>query len=296
MPLAEWDVPFLVTSPRGTLKLNEPQGGSGANKDDLYLLDESKCRAGISALRTTNHDKPQDDGAYLHRIFKSYSVITLEAELWVGAVGDAEPACDADRVRMLDNLMDHIDGLLDPAQALIDSGQTKIQWSPTGAAHDRMLNRVKTLTWPTEVITNPVMAVDFELHSPIPYAMDVNEQVSAIAPAITIVNGGTTAFHPVFRVHGPVGQFSIENIVPGLFINYDENLPGAVPIASGHYAEIATFGNTIFLDGSSTNLMAGLDVQTSDFWKLLRGSNDLAYTSDNVLSSCEMLWNVAWAV
>lgn len=293
--MAEWSIPFTLKTPKGTLKFNTGQGGSGVNANDLYLFDEAKCHAGLASLRTQNDDSPQSDGAIFHRSFKSYYVASLDVELWLGAPGSADPACEADRVRMLDNLMLHVNALVDPELADLEAGNCQFKWDPSGAIPARMMNQVRLLTWPQETLETPLMTLAFELESPFPYTMDVAETVTVIDASETVTNLGTTDFFPVFKVHGPVSQFSIQNATDLMFIDYDAALPGAVAIAGGHYAEIDTFHNTIFLDGNGANLMAGLDVATSDFWQLVVGANSLSYTSDNVLSSCEMLWNNAWA-
>lgn len=299
MPMAEWDVPFLLKSPEGEIKINEPQGGTGDAANDLYLLDETKCTVGISTLRTLSDDSPQSDGAIFHRSFKSFEVMNLDVEFWQGPEGETaaserEPACGADRARMLDNLMAHLNALVDPELADLEGGNCQIRWDPS-AGDDRMLNQIRLLTWPQETIENPVFSLGFELDSPFPYSMDVSEQTTDIDATVVVTNAGTTDFFPVFRIHGPFSSFSLQNVETLLFFDYDASFPGAAAVAAGHYAEVNTFGNTVFLDGNGANLMAGIDVTISDFWTLIRGAQELSYTSDNALSSCEMLWNNAWA-
>jgi hypothetical protein len=240
---------------------------------------------------------PQGDGAIFDRQFKSFYEVTLDGtQFWVGGTdhSDRDPACGADRVRMLDNLMRHLNALVDPALADLEAGLCRLAWNPSGAGDDRMINRIRLRTWPAQTIEVPVYAVGFSFATPFPYAMDVTEHDTTVGASTTVVNPGTAAFYPVFRIHGACNSFTLSNVSSGLDIHYDSTLPGGAAIAGGHYVEIDTFRNTVFLDGSGANRMASIDVPATDFWQLLVGSNELSFTSDGS-ATCEMLWNPAWA-
>src|SRR5262249_44606909 len=83
-----------------------------------------------------------------------------------------------------------------------------------------------------------------------------------------------------------------------LVIGYDSSRPGAVSVGSGHYAEIDTWRGSIFLDGDSADLTAGLTTvfdagpppRYCDFWKLAVGHNPPDFDTDTVV-----LWAPAWA-
>ena len=65
---------------------------------------------------------------------------------------------------------------------------------------------------------------------------------------------------------------------------------GADSIAGGSYAEIDTFRNTIFLNGSGANLKAGVDELSSEYFGLRVGENEIAIDG----ASVDVLWAPAW--
>jgi hypothetical protein len=95
-------------------------------------------------------------------------------------------------------------------------------------------------------------------------------------------------------VYGPFDQFVLSNVTTGLDIVYDDSLPGAVSVASGHYIEIITFANTVYLDGDGPSRKAGIDIRNSDFWQLEVGDNDVEITANSTAPDVDILWQAAW--
>jgi hypothetical protein len=148
----------------------------------------------------------------------------------------------------------------------------------------------------------PPPTVTFTLDSQYPYAQDLNQTRTPCADGVlvNIDNTGSADYLPVFLVNmlnGAVSalavhNFQIQNLTTGYQFIYDDALPGADPIsAGGHYAEINTFKNTIYLDGSGANLKAGVDELNSEYFGLQVGTNSL------LITGCDMdvLWAPAWS-
>jgi len=117
----------------------------------------------------------------------------------------------------------------------------------------------------------------------------------------TLVNTGTAAYFPVFKVNQiggvvaatPVTQFTI-TVTQGTdvvqFVYLGNALPGGVSIAASHFAEINCFNNTIYKDGDSSNLKAGVDELNSEYPSFPTGTFDVQ------IDGCDMdvLWTSAW--
>jgi hypothetical protein len=308
--VVDWDVPFTLISPKGTLYLNQVTG-------DQYIFDATLCSAGPTAvsssgvsassqsLRATVDAVPQGDGAIVHRSFKSYYAMKLEGRLFFGNDRpSAKPACAADLQRMWDRLMLHLAALVRPSDADLNAGHCRIIWTPPGTyltdsttLDARMLDKVKLLEWPLPTFdeSEAIEHFAFALHTQFPYAIDLTLQTTTIPLApVTVVNKGTADFHPVFHIVGPCTYFELHNDTSGLEIVYDAGLPGAVPILAGQTVEIDTFAVTINNITTSTDAMPGINVALSDFWELLQGSNTLHFLDDDA-ATCTMFWNNCWA-
>lgn len=271
--IAEWTVPFLLTTPQGTIQLS---GSTG------YKFDQSGCDAGAD-LRVTVNDIPQADGSILGRVFAEGYRMRLAIQLWEA---DDQPACDTILREMADALALHLWALRDP-----DSGG-RIQWEPSGA-DTRMLDQIKIIE--REQITfesGSICTVTFALATRYPYAMDLTETTTTITSGNgdVITNSGTAEFWPVFKVYGPTSSFTLENTTQDLRIIYDASLPGGFGISGGSYVEIDTFRNTAYIDGNMANAKPNIDMERSDFWSLTPGVNTINMTGADV----DILWNNAW--
>jgi hypothetical protein len=310
--ILEWDVPFELITPQGTLPLNA-LASSGTTQLGFYLLDPSRCQAG-AARRVTRHNIAQADGEITHRKFKSGHVIELVIQLWQHAQKyesgrEGQPACDGILRAMGDLLALHLNS--------IENADGRLQWTPSAIPGqsqpvDRMFDKVRSLGPSGQgqqgfvsVIAekdsgSPLTTVTFALLSPFPYAMDAPQTTTNIATGATVTNGGDSNFWPVLRVYGPTNGFTITNTSAlddtgnPLKLVYDSTLPGAQSILSGHYAEIDTFRSTVYLDGSGANLKAGIDVANTDFWPLVPGANVLT-VSGYTGSTINMLWQNAYS-
>lgn len=296
----EWDVPFILSSPYGDLDLNS-LASIGTTPLGYYVLDPAACKAG-TARRVTRTNIAQAGGEITHKKYRSGYSMELTLQLWE-TIGDAGiPAQRETLVAMGDHLMLHLNGL--------DNEDGRIRWTPSGFP-ERMLDRVRMLgpsidgagnavsVVATKDAAAPLTTITFALLSPFPYAMDYSETSTHIADGATTTldNTGNSDFYPVFKVHGPTTFFTITNYSvldetgSPLAIQYNDGLPGAVPITGGHYAEINTFRNTVYKDGDGANLKPGIDILFSDFFALAPGDNDIEIVGANM----EVLWQSAYA-
>jgi hypothetical protein len=296
MPLADWTVPMTLTSPQGTLLLNQYTSVSGSQC--YFLLTPQDCKVGptlgelvtrLERIRATKDNVPQGDGSILHHRFLPGMVMNLAVEFWKTVGGEGEVACDDLLQLMLDELMKHV-------RALQNAGdnQGRLSWSPAGQA-DRMLDDIRMLTYPAEEIleTSAGLQVQFAVDSQWPYMEDLNQTTTNIVAANTITNGGSAPFYPVFHVNGGGTNFQLVSLTDLDDQGNPKEIDWTGSIGGGHYIEIDTFRNTMFEDGSGADVLGGLDFTTSDFWTLLPGMNDITLSGD--FASVDVLWQNAWA-
>lgn len=273
-----WSVPtqFDLTNPySGTLSFN-------VQTDRLYLLDQSGCNMTIS-VRSTTDNVPQANGSILHHRFLTGTQIQLA--VWL--MEDTEnPACDI----LLADMLDDLSGAL---RSLLNAGDNagRLAWEVAGK-NDRMLDDCRLLVYPAYTM-NANGSLNVTIDSQYPYAQDLGQTTTNIAASgnATLTNTGSAEYDPVFKVYGATTAFTLTNITTGLQFVYDSTLPGAAAIGAGSYAEIDTFRNTIFLNGSGANLKAGVDELNSDYWGLATGANSVTITG----ASVDVLWADAWA-
>lgn len=281
----EWDIPFTLTSPYGILDLNVIDGTAGA----AFVLDPTKCLA-FAGVRSTIDPMPQAHGSIVHREYSDgYSMrlggaIMLEKDV---------PACGADLRAAWDALQLHLHALLggDAASGIVLSGDNnRLQWTPTDYGQDRILGDVRLLEELTPTFDPAGGWVDFSfaLHSPFPYAVDQHEDSPSLD--VTIDNPGNCVVYPNFKVYGPTTDFVISNVTTGQEIRYDSSQPGGVAIGGGDHAFIGCFANNIYLNGASTNLMAGIDIENSEFFGLIPGTNVLEISG----ATADVIWNAGW--
>lgn len=283
MPIVEWNVPFTLTTPQDDIAFNTFSGGQPG-----YLLDRTACEAGAD-IRDTKDNVPQADGSILHRRFYTGYECKLTCSYWED---DENVACEDVAREMHDNLMRALRSLQE------DSG--RLVWTPSGAAN-RMFDEVRLLVRAAvSVQESSLIVVSFTLDTPFPYAQDETETTTSFtnaSPTQHLDNTGSAPFYPVWKVHGPTSGFTISNVTTGEEIVYDADLPGASAIASGHYAEIDTFRNTVYLDGSSSNLKPGIEILNSDFFPLEVGDNEITIFGEGTFPApdTDCLWQAAWA-
>jgi len=290
MPIADWTVPMILTTPYGTIDLNGTLVGGGA-----YLLRPDGCKMGVG-VRSTKDDVPQADGSILHHRFLTGTEMVLAIQLWADK-GDSLPACDAQLQGLLDDL-------LGAMRSLLNAGDNagRISWTPAGQ-NARMLDDIRLAGYPLEAIvdTSAGMELTVLIDTEYPYSQDLTQTRTGIADGATtvITNGGTAAYYPVFqanRLNGVTSGsscsgFTLQNLTTGIDFVYDSTLPGAIAIAGGSYGEIDTFRNSIFRNGNLTNLKAGVDELASDYFLLETGANSIKIVGCDV----DVLWQNAWA-
>lgn len=286
MSIVEWDVPFDLVTPEGTLEFN-------VGAADIYRLRKEGCQA-VAQIRATKDNIPQFSGSILHKRFKTGYEVQLQLVYWDTC---ADTACDGTAVQMHDLLMKHLESILDADGRLI--------WEPTGLA----TRFFESIRWLGEVTTDAqtgVLTVGFRVDSPFPYALDFTQNTNTFDDTDTLVNGGSAEMFPVIQVYAGSSAcpgFVLTNLDnlddQGVAkeIVFDADLPGAANIPAGQYIEFDTFRNTVYLNGDGANYKPGIDVEESDFWGLVVGSNEITIDGDgtNPAPTVVILWQNAWA-
>lgn len=278
--VSDWNPPnkFYLTNPfNGSMTFNE-QTSSG-----IYLLDRSGCSFEIS-VRSTSDNVPQSDGSILHHRFLTGTQMKLAFVL--GETTEI-PACDETLGLMLEELSGAFRSLLNAGD-----NEGRLAWDIPGGGPIRMLDDVRLLVYPAFDAGGNLPTVTVTIDSQYPYAQDLTQISTPIANGANanLDNDGTANYFPVFQVHGATSAFTLENTTTGEQFVYDANLPGAVSIGGGDYAEIDTFRNTVFLNGNGANLKAGVDQLNSEYWDLRTGINNVAITG----ASVDVLWAPAY--
>lgn len=262
MPVADWNVQATLASVYGDLALNADTG-------DRYLCDKDGCDM-WQDVRAQQISVPQADGSLVQERFLTGTRLKLKLQMW----HDEDPACDEDLQRMMDTVMKHGSSMVKAAFA------GRFLWDPDGD-DIRMLDYMQMSERVQWDWSQRAVAVTFTFDSPFPYAIDFTQISSSFSGSQALNNVGNTPFWPVFKVTGG-GPFVLSNDTTGMAIVFIGTYSG--------YAEIDTFRNTIYQNGSGANLKDGLDVETSDFWSLVPGSNVVTVVGGNV----EVLWQAAW--
>lgn len=275
-----YPIVFQLTSPFANLAFNNPLGNGG-----VYLLDNSGCSIGPTT-RSTSDNIPQADGAILHHRFLTGTQMTLAIQLW--EEDREKPACD-------DLLQEMQDDLLGAFRSLLNAGDNegRISWDVYNGGGDRMLDDLRLLVYPTVAInTDGITVVTVTVDTKYPYAEDLTQISTNVTGTTPITNGGNADFWPVWKVNGPFSAFVLLNNTTGLQIEYDASQPGAASVGGGDYAEIDTFGGTIFLNGSGADLSAGIVELNSDDFPLIPGANSITLST---APSADCLYQAAWA-
>jgi phage-related protein len=285
--MVEWDVPARLETALGTLYFNDPTPGTFQSG---YLpLVETECKA-TRGLRIASDNIPQGDGEIFHRRFRNGTEFHLVLQLWEN---ESETACGQVRREMYEELVAHLNSLVnDPGRFI---------WQPSGYGDERMLESCRyaepvDVSWP-----GGVPQIAFTIDSPLPYVIDKTQET------VNITSGSTTNiqmptfgadFYPVMKAHGSASVFWIINndqfdeYGDPLAFYYDSTRPGGQVINSGHYAEIVTFNNTVYLDGHLANLQPGVLPDFTDYFTLGPGNNHIEVHG----TTLDVLVNNAWSV
>lgn len=285
MPIADWTVPFDLTSAvysATLLPIN--QLTTFASGTGIYLLRQDGCSLNAS-VRATKDNVPQADGSILHCRFLTGMEMNLAVQMWEST---DYPACDALLQDMTDELMGYLYGLLNAGD-----NEGRISWTPAGQSV-RMLDDIRLFTYPSESFPGGVNELAFTLDCALPYA----ENLTQLSPSIpgAVVNSGNRPTYPVWKIYGPYTSFTLTNTTTNESFSYNGALPGAMSITGGDYIEINTFNNTAYRNGNQQNVKPGIDMLASDFFSINPGSNTitLAY-SGGVGGASVGLINAAWA-
>jgi hypothetical protein len=291
MPNIEWDRAQTLITPYADVPLNQvtPTGNRVFLVQDDYKI--------VPSLRVSQDNRAQADGSVLHPRFKTGLVATFSVEYVTGVeINDdtgtleVEAACGTD----LREMHEFLTGALNSIRTLTPNDQ-RLKWSPSGAS-DRILDFVQALAWTEPTVVEGITRVALAVESPFPYAVDLfqNDDTILDGATATLTNDGTADSFPVMKVQGPTSAFTITNHTTGLAVVWDSSRPGVSAIGGGDYAEIDFFRGTIFLNGSSSDLIAGFDPTATDIFPLVYtggGVNSIGIVGADV----EILWNRAWS-
>lgn len=288
----DWDDPFTLTTPVGTLLINQLEPTTLG----YFMLDHEACSSG-HPLRAPRDNVPQQPGDILHNHFRQGYEMSLLMELYgtsMGADCRENPTCDTQLTAMGDLLQQHLNSIIGEDPFLPING--RIQWTPQGPPVDRMLDRCRLLVEPIFLDDGAITTVSFTLVTQYPYAMDAPNTTTSFAASTTIFQTGTCPGFPVIRVHGPFNTFQLrnnsyldENGQP-VSIVYDAGRVGAQSVGSGHYVEIDCWANTAYLDGNGADLMPCIDITASDFFSLQTGPNMLDIIGGYTGTGVDVIW------
>lgn len=222
----------------------------------------------------------QADGMSVQPPFIDGMMATIELSYqWsrTGSRSDIEPAGAPDAVglsvqRQMDEL---IMGALNSLRTYPpDVSTQQYLWLPAGLVTNRLLDGVMLGSWPTPDFTKgpPEVRLKFDLVCPYPYAiLDAPHTTAPIAPGASspVSNLGNTATTPILFIPGPMTYCKVTVFPSGLTLIYDDTLPGAVSIPSGHTLQIDFHEGSCLLDGNPTlDYIAGLDPSATVFWPI----------------------------
>ena len=288
MPIAEWENLAKLITPEGELVLNDfdvdPNRG-------IYMTIKDGADSGTE-VRSTGDPVPQGFGTLWHRGFANGYVLKIPVQYWVSS-GPTDPIPASELTtptaqQMDDLLMLHYRSLM--------AGGGRILYSPAQMTQ-RIADQLFAISKPTLVEEQANTNTVLEFGSTFPYMLDFTQnltQISDGSPTATLTNDGSAPMDPVFKVYGPFDQFVLSNLTTGLDFVYDDSLPGAVAVPSGHYIEITTFGDTVYLDGDGPSRKAGIDIRNSDFWAVEPGDNDVQISANSTAPNVDILWQAAW--
>lgn len=276
MPIPDWSVPFDITAAQfstDVLPLNQDvtfDAGVGIYR---IIQPASKLRTDV---RATKEHVPQNDGDVFHRRFLSGCEMDMTVQFWQPGDPSQQFACDELLQEMTDIFMGYMYGLLNAGD-----NEGRIRWRPSGdsslTSTYRMLDDLRIWKWPVEVHEpDDAFTLAFTLDCALPYAEDLTQLAPTIPGAV--VNAGNVPVYPVWKLYGPFTTVTVALSGSGEQFKYDGGLTGAAPIASGHYIEVNTFNNTVYLDGNTDNDLPGIVMNSSDFFKLPPGSSTIAVT------------------
>lgn len=273
--ITNWDQPFTLRSQLlGDLDLNTTSG-------QRFILVAEEC-SDIIPLRVTRTPIPAADGMIPNQRFLEGYTTSMTVQFWV----DEGPACDQDLTEMTDDLMGWLGSMLNEEGRLL--------WTPySGYGDERMYDEARwneRAEW--SLADGGFTRISFGIDTPFPYAIDSTQQTITVTSGtspLTLTNTGNTTHWPVIKVFGSANSFTIENLTTGEMIVWTDSWdPGILGV--GDYAEIDTFRNTMYLNGTGANLKPGLDIELSDFWGLQPGANQLSTAA----ATFDVLFNPPW--
>lgn len=294
MPLADWNVPFLLTSqvyspdllPLNTL-VTLPSGATG-----YYFVRQDGCSL-RNTVRETKDNIPQFNGSILHRRFLQGLEMTLTLQLWQD---QNTPGCKVEALQqeMLDVLMGYLNGLLNAVD-----NQGRISWSPGGGYEERMLDNLRLLVWPTEQRSGIPLELTFVVDTEYPYTEQLRQELTHLddGDTATFTNIGNAYTYPVIQLNMNNGVPDAGSVSGTVTITGDtgtiiwlSSSPGSQLIPGGSYGEIDTFRETMFMNGDGANLTPGIDIINTMFFGLPPGTSSITITG----CMCDVLWNPAW--
>lgn len=260
MPNLEFEVEHQIVSPFGTLNMNVADPDTGY----LYkvLSDNYKI---VPGMRVTQDNVSQQDGSVLHPSYKTGLVATMTVQYSIsndGGTVNFTYACESQLRLMHEALILHLNALR--KDSANPNTEQRLVWYPTGLGEARMLTGVQLLTWTDPQWQDPGWTVTYSLFCEFPYAIDATEIDTTVnsGGSALIPNAGNAEFFPVIEVASGPSSFTITNTDSGETVVYDGAAIG------GTAAELVFFDGTIYVDGDSTDLIAGITPTTTDWFTI----------------------------
>jgi len=293
MPIADWTVPFNLTSSvySGSLLPFNTQTTTG-----IYLLHPQECHL-ANAVRMNKTHVPQADGDILHRRFVAGMEMSLTVQLWE-TIGN--PACGATLQTMTDTFLGYAYGLLNAGD-----NQGRISWTPAGQSV-RMLDDIRLMTYPEEKQEEGgPLSLSMIIDCNLPYSQNLTQSTPSLTGGTgTVTNAGNRPSYPVWQIYGPYSAFTLTNttVTPNVAFSWSEAQPGAgAALLVNEYIEIDTFNNTatkVVPGPTLSNVEAGIVMTSSEFFQIPPGANAITvgYTGGGAgNNSSQALINAAWA-
>lgn len=297
--MSEYSCRYDLVTPAGTVEFN---------RFDLTARLQLSGVDGLAsaALRTTASPLVARDGEIVSRSYRRARYPVLRGQ--VVPSGASEAAVLTSRQTLIDSLLS--------AHLALDGADGTLKWSPASGAAPRQLT---VRSWAEVQIgggflkefqfglaaANPTIVAQTEESDDSTLlsaatgagtwslgtsgaAVNWSLGTSGAAPAwtlgtgaspgiVTVTNDGNANAWPKLRVVGGVsGSVRVENLTTGLMVSFD-----SLSVPAGHYAEIDTWAETVYLDGQATQTLAGgLDSAVSQFFPLAPGANSLRLFAD----------------
>lgn len=132
-------------------------------------------------------------------------------------------------------------------------------------------------------------AAEFVAAFPFAQTYTERDETVALGDSVFVPNDGTREAWPVFRIHGRLDAFTIDNGV------YQIQWESADDIGAAQYLEINMYDETMYINGNGSNRLAGMVDEVSDFFSIPPGGATVTFIGTGDSSpTCDILSNDTW--